>query len=118
MMSLKLFHGHSYSGNPLSCAAAIANLEIFESENTLEKLQKNILFFENELKRVQRFKSVSSIRNKGLMAGIDLVKNPENNQKYEIKEELAKKVCDAALKEGVLLETSWRYDCFNAPNIN
>ena len=50
------FHGHSYSGNPLSCAAAIANLEIFESENTLEKLQKNILFFENELKEFKRFK--------------------------------------------------------------
>ena len=44
------FHGHSYSGNPLSCAAAIANLEIFESENTLEKLQKNILFLKTNLK--------------------------------------------------------------------
>ena len=61
------------------------------------------MLFRSELKEFKGLKSVSSIRNKGLMAGIDLVKNPENNQKYEIKDRIGKKVCDAALKEGVLL---------------
>ena len=97
------FHGHSYSGNPLSCAAAIANLEIFEKNNTLLKLQDKIQLFENELREFNGLKSVSEIRNKGLMAGIDLVKNKNTGEKFSLKDRVGKQVCDSALKEGILL---------------
>lgn len=97
------FHGHSYSGNPLSCAAAIANLEIFEKNNTLLQLQDKIQLFENELQEFNGLKSVSEIRNKGLMAGIDLIKNKTTGEKFSLKERMGKKVCDSALKEGILL---------------
>ena len=97
------FHGHSYSGNPLSCAAAIANLEIFEKNNTLHKLQDKIQLFENELREFNGLKSVSEIRNKGLMAGIDLVKNKNTGEKFSLKDRVGKQVCDSALKEGILL---------------
>ena len=97
------FHGHSYSGNPLSCAAAIANLEIFEKNNTLQKLQDKIQLFENELREFNGLKSVSEIRNKGLMAGIDLVKNKNTGEKFSLKDRVGKQVCDSALKEGILL---------------
>ena len=97
------FHGHSYSGNPLACSAAIANLEIFEEEKTILKVKGIIKIFEDELKEFSGLKHVSSIRNKGLMAGIDLMKDPENNTSYDLKDRVAKKVCDIAKTEGILI---------------
>ena len=97
------FHGHSYSGNPLSCSAAIANLDIFHEEKTILKAKKVIKVFEEELKEFSGLKHVSSIRNKGLMAGIDLKKDPENNISYKLKDRIGKRVCDLAKKEGVLI---------------
>ena len=97
------FHGHSYSGNPLACSAAIANLEIFEEEKTILKVKEIIKIFEDELKEFSGLKHVSSIRNKGLMAGIDLMKDPENNTSYDLKDRVAKKVCDIAKTEGILI---------------
>ena len=97
------FHGHSYSGNPLSCAAAIANIEIFEEEKTLESLKEKIAIFEDELKEFKGLSKVSSIRNKGLMAGIDLKLNVDENVSYSIKDRIGKKVCENAMKDGVLI---------------
>jgi len=97
------FHGHSYSGNPLSCSAAIANLDIFEEERTIIKAKKVIKVFENELKEFSGLKHVSSIRNKGLMAGIDLQRDPQNDVSYKLKDRIGKKVCDQAKSEGVLI---------------
>jgi adenosylmethionine-8-amino-7-oxononanoate aminotransferase len=97
------FHGHSYSGNPLSCAAAIANIEIFEEEKTLENLKEKIAVFEDELKEFKGLSNVSSIRNKGLMAGIDLKLNVDEDISYSIKERIGKKVCENAMKDGVLI---------------
>ena len=97
------FHGHSYSGNPLACSAAIANLEIFEEEQTIKKAKKVIEIFEEELKEFSGLEHVSSVRNKGLMAGIDLKKNVKKNINYKYNERIGKKVCDIAKKDGVLI---------------
>ena len=97
------FHGHSYSGNPLSCATAIANLEIFDEEKTISKVKKTTEILEDELKEFKGLKHVSDIRSKGLMAGIDLKKDPNKNIPYELKERIGKKVCNLARKEGVLI---------------
>ncbi len=66
------FHGHTYTGNPLACAAALANLDVFESERTLERLQPKIALFEELLEGVEAMDEVSEIRQRGFMAGIDL----------------------------------------------
>jgi adenosylmethionine-8-amino-7-oxononanoate aminotransferase len=66
------FHGHTYTGNPLACAAALANLDVFESERTLELLQPKIALFEELLDDVAAMNEVSEIRQRGFMAGIDL----------------------------------------------
>jgi adenosylmethionine-8-amino-7-oxononanoate transaminase len=97
------FHGHSYSGNPLACSAAIANLEIFEEEQTIKKAKKVIEIFEEELKEFSGLEHVSSVRNKGLMAGIDLKKNVKKNINYKYNERIGKKICDIAKKDGVLI---------------
>jgi len=68
----QLFHGHSYAGNPIACAAALASLEVFERENTLEH-GLNLSSALDVLLRSQRGrKSVREIRRAGLMCAIDL----------------------------------------------
>ena len=66
------FHGHTYTGNPLACAAAIANLDAFESEGTLLRLQPKIRLFAELLREVAEMPEVLEVRGRGFMAGIDL----------------------------------------------
>lgn len=66
------FHGHTYTGNPLACAAALANLDVFEQERTLERLQPKISLFEELLAEVAAMAEVAEVRQKGVMVGIDL----------------------------------------------
>jgi len=66
------FHGHTYTGNPLACAAALANLDAFESESTLERLQPKIELLRELLDEVEAMPEVVEVRGRGFMAGIDL----------------------------------------------
>jgi len=66
------FHGHTYTGNPLACAAALANLDVFEQERTLERLQPKIALLEELLADVAAMLEVAEVRQKGVMVGIDL----------------------------------------------
>ncbi len=66
------FHGHTYTGNPLACAAAIANLKVFEQEQTLEKLGPKIELLEKLLRQVAMIPSVLEVRQRGFMVGIEL----------------------------------------------
>src|SRR3954451_12314766 len=66
------FHGHTYTGNPLACAAALASLDVFEQERTLERLQPKIALFAELLADVAAMPEVAQVRQKGVMVGIDL----------------------------------------------
>jgi adenosylmethionine-8-amino-7-oxononanoate aminotransferase len=66
------FHGHTYTGNPLACAAALASLEVFEREHTLVRLQPKIRLLSESLARIERMREVTEVRQCGLMVGIDL----------------------------------------------
>jgi adenosylmethionine---8-amino-7-oxononanoate aminotransferase len=66
------FHGHTYTGNPLACAAALASLEVFRRERTLVRLQPKIRLLSESLAEVEEMNEVSEVRQCGLMVGIDL----------------------------------------------
>jgi adenosylmethionine-8-amino-7-oxononanoate aminotransferase len=71
------FHGHTYTGNPLACAAAIATLELFKSERTLEALQPKIELLTRLLaQRVEILPGVAEVRQRGFMVGIELIEQP------------------------------------------
>jgi adenosylmethionine-8-amino-7-oxononanoate aminotransferase len=97
------FHGHSYTGNPLGCAAAIANLEIFEKEAVLKKLKPKIAFFKKQLAPWKRWKHVGEIRQEGMMIGIELVADKQSKTPYLLTLRVGKKICDEAKNNGVLL---------------
>ena len=66
------FHGHTYTGNPLACAAALASLDVFERERTLLRIQPKIRLLSEWLGQVERMPEVEEVRQRGLMVGIDL----------------------------------------------
>lgn len=97
------FHGHSYTGNPLSCSAALASLEIFKKEKTLQKLQPKIKFLKQQLLRFNDLSYVGDIRQKGLIVGIELVKNKTTKEPFTWQDKIAIKVCQEVRKYGVIL---------------
>ena len=66
------FHGHTFTGNPLACAAGIASLEAFERESTLLRLQPKIRLLGELLRDVEAMPEVAEVRGRGFMVGIDL----------------------------------------------
>jgi adenosylmethionine---8-amino-7-oxononanoate aminotransferase len=66
------FHGHTYTGNPLACAAALATLDVFEQERTLERLQPKIGLLAERLEGIEAMPEVAEVRRCGFITGIDL----------------------------------------------
>lgn len=97
------FHGHSYTGNPLACAAALACLDIFEKERTLETLGPKIELLESFLKDMSKLDHVGDVRNKGLMAGIELVKDKPAKEPYPWEDRMGWRVAHYARDNGVFL---------------
>jgi adenosylmethionine---8-amino-7-oxononanoate aminotransferase len=66
------FHGHTYTGNPVACAVALANLDIFRDERTIEALQPKIELLDRRLAEIAEMPGVAEVRSRGVMVGIDL----------------------------------------------
>ncbi|MFH0985991.1 MAG: adenosylmethionine--8-amino-7-oxononanoate transaminase [Candidatus Omnitrophota bacterium] len=97
------FHGHTYTANPLACAVAIANLEIFEKEKTLKKLQPKIRLMERRLKGFYKLRHVGDIRQRGMMIGIELVRDKRTKAAFEPKEKIGVRVIERARAKGAIL---------------
>jgi adenosylmethionine-8-amino-7-oxononanoate aminotransferase len=70
------FHGHTYTGNPLACAAALATLRLFDQERTLERLAEKIDLLGELLAPVAAMPGVAEVRRRGFMCGIELAGFP------------------------------------------
>jgi adenosylmethionine-8-amino-7-oxononanoate aminotransferase len=97
------FHGHSYTGNPLACAAAIACLDLFEKEKTLENLQGKINMLEDWLKDVSGLDHVGNVRNAGFMAGVELTQDKKTKTPYDRAEKMGWRVALSARENGVFI---------------
>lgn len=97
------FHGHTYTGNPLACAAAIANLELFKKEKTIQKLQPKIKQLSRRLKEIQQLPHVKEVRQLGFMVGIELILDKQNNIPYSWEDRIGVQVILEARKYGLIL---------------
>jgi adenosylmethionine-8-amino-7-oxononanoate aminotransferase len=97
------FHGHTYTANPLACAAALASLEVFERESTLAKLQDKIAFLREGLKNFWELKHVGDIRQIGFMVGIELVRNRDTKKPYPYGAKTGIKVIKEAREKGLVI---------------
>jgi lysine--8-amino-7-oxononanoate aminotransferase len=77
-----LFHGHSYTGNQLGCAVALANLDLFEKEKIVDQVQQKSELIKSELETFYDLDHVGDVRQIGFMTGIELVKNKETKEPF------------------------------------
>jgi adenosylmethionine-8-amino-7-oxononanoate aminotransferase len=99
------FHGHTYTGNPLACAAALASLQVFAEERTLDasvfgpKAQR----YSEGMQRLAQLEHVGSARYRGLMGGVELVRDKNTKEPYPFEKRIGYQVIMEARKEGVML---------------
>ncbi len=97
------FHGHSYTGNQLGCAVALANLEVFQKERTLTQLRPKIAAFSRLLRPLANMEHVGDIRQQGFMAGIELVKSRTSREPYPLEARIGHRVATAARTRGLII---------------
>jgi adenosylmethionine-8-amino-7-oxononanoate transaminase len=97
------FHGHSYTGNQLGCAVALANLELFQKNNLVAHVAQKSKYIEEKLTRFHELRHVGDIRQKGFMIGLELVVNKETKQPYDWTERIGARVCRRTRELGMLL---------------
>jgi len=97
------FHGHTYTGNPVACAAALANIGIFKREKVLHRLQGKIRLLTEELAVLKEWAHVGEVRQRGFMVGIELVRNRATKEPYAMGERIGHRVILAARKKGMVL---------------
>jgi len=97
------FHGHTYTGNPLACAVAIANLELMLKKDFFLKVQKKIAWLNQSLIPFQNLPYVGEVRQKGLMVGIELVKDKKTKEPFPLKERMGHQVIMEARNRGIIV---------------
>ncbi len=97
------FHGHTYTGNPLGCAAALANLDLLQKPGFWEGLDRKIGRLSDGLKRFGGLPHVGEVRQFGFMVGIELVRDRETREAYAWEERVGVRVCAEARKRGLLI---------------
>ncbi len=101
--SRTFFHGHTYGGNPLGAAVALATLEVFDEEQTLETMREKIDCLSEHLSRMAELPVVGDVRQLGLIAGIELVRDKSSKEPFGWEERKGLAVCDRAMQAGVWL---------------
>jgi len=101
--SKSFFHGHTYSGNPLAAAVALATFDVFKEEDTLGKLPAKAERLREHLDRISAHRHVGNVRQLGLIGAIELVADRQTKQPFAWEEALGAHVCKMARKQGVFL---------------
>jgi adenosylmethionine---8-amino-7-oxononanoate aminotransferase len=96
------FHGHSFTGNQLGSAAALKNLDILRSTQSIQRRQKLAQWLSGALETLWRIPQVGDIRQIGLIAGIELVKDWSTREPFPLKRQAGIQVCRAMAERGVL----------------
>jgi adenosylmethionine-8-amino-7-oxononanoate aminotransferase len=97
------FHGHTYTGNALGCAAGLASLRLFDDNRVLENVQITSSHIAERLTVLKNHPHVAEVRQQGLMIGIELVRNRDGLIPYDTKLRVGHQVTLAARKRGVIL---------------
>ncbi|HEX4413163.1 MAG TPA: adenosylmethionine--8-amino-7-oxononanoate transaminase, partial [Lacipirellulaceae bacterium] len=98
-----LHHGHTFSGNPLACAAGLASLDLFDEERTLAMLPEKIALLSDWLCRLAEHPHVATTRQRGLIGALELTPDNSLGLPYPANERRAWRVCRETLANGVWL---------------
>jgi len=96
------FHGHSYTANQLGAAAALASLDLLQNKQTIRARQVLEVQLCDHLKSLWPLPNVGDIRQVGLVAGIELVRNWRTREPFDLRERVGIRVCEGLAARGVL----------------
>jgi adenosylmethionine-8-amino-7-oxononanoate aminotransferase len=99
------FHGHTYTANPISCAAGLASLEIFEEEKTLERVNKLMPLFHERLQEFKGLALVCDVRYLGLIGAMELVKDKKTKKAFTFEERIGLEIYKRGLKNNLILRS-------------
>ena len=97
------FHGHTYTGNPLACAAALASLELFEKHDLLANVRRKATVLAELLEPLKALPHVGDVRQKGLMVGIELVADKATRTRFDPRQRVGAAVCQRLRRHDVIL---------------
>lgn len=97
------FHGHSYTGNPLACTAALASLRVFQEERVMENVRQRAEQLSERLDVIAQHRHVGDVRRHGLMTGIELVRDKTTGASFDGILRVGNRVIERALEHGVLI---------------
>ncbi len=103
--SRTFFHGHTYTANPLACAVSLANLALFKKNIIIKQLQPKISLFSRLLRDYYDIPIVGEVRQRGFMAGIELVANRSTKEPFDPRIRIGRKVSLEARKFGVIIRS-------------
>lgn len=98
-----LYHGHTYTGNPLACAASIASLELLESSDLLGHINESAELIHDKLKALRDCPHVLDIRQRGIMIGIELCKDRNSAQPFDFSKRTAAEICMSMRDKGLII---------------
>jgi adenosylmethionine---8-amino-7-oxononanoate aminotransferase len=101
----QLYHGHTFTGHPVGCAAALANIELYEKRNLMHHINANARYIGSKLLEFAKSPIVADIRHKGLLAGIELARSGKPVVLLKNKERMNYFVMQESLKMGVHLRS-------------
>jgi adenosylmethionine-8-amino-7-oxononanoate aminotransferase len=99
------FHGHTFTGNPLACAVANENLNLYEKSHLIKKIQKTSHVFEKRLDEISKIGLVGDVRFKGMLMGIELVKSKKSKMPVSFGKSTNKVIFDEAKKHKIYLRS-------------
>jgi len=97
------FHGHTYTGNPLACAAALGSIEAFRRHRTLAHVAEMIPVMDSGMQAFRGLDHVGDVRNLGMMAGIELVRDPATREPFDGGLRMGHRVVMEARRRGAIL---------------
>ncbi len=100
-----LFHGHTYTGNPIAAAVANENLKMYQKNNLIRRIQKTSKVFEKFYQEISEIDIVGDIRHKGMLMGIELVTNKKKKTPINPKRSINKIFFEEGKKQGIYLRT-------------
>ncbi len=100
-----LFHGHTYTGNPIAAAVSLENLKLYQKNNLIKKIQKTSKIFEKYYEEISKLESVGDIRHQGMLMGIELVTDKKRKTPIHPKKSINKIFFEEGKKNGIYLRT-------------
>lgn len=97
------YHGHTYTGNPLGCAVALANIRLYRERRLLDKVARDAEWLLARLRRLEALPHVGEVRGRGLMFGIELVQDQATKEPFPPAARAGARICERTRELGMIL---------------